>query len=154
MEKKESAHQYLGRTLSREEVKKMEEKALKLAQEEAEFKDGPVYSIPYSDQEPKEPSPLGAIQVPELTPQDQGEPSPVPYSIFINSPVPTEQRPGDKIVDIKLAVAFRTDVKGFVPPEVEEFINMAFVAFEAGYYRFELVVGGWSIRVYKHPNNP
>jgi len=90
---------------------------------------------------------------PEVTPQDLGKPSPVPYSVFINRPVPSEQRPGDSIVDIKIAVAYRTDAIAIAPHEVKAFIELAFQSFEAGYYRFELVVGDWSVRVYKHPNN-
>jgi hypothetical protein len=120
------------------------------------FDSSPI-EIDYPFDETKGPS-NGVVEMmaakPEETAQDKGEPSPVPYSIFINRPVPSEQRPGDTVIDIKLAVAFRTDAMQLAPDEVKDYIDEAFKAFERGYYRFELVVGDWSIRIYKHPNNP
>lgn len=104
-------------------------------------------------------APPGAIlaedlQKPELTPQDLGEPSPVPYSVFILRPSPDLNTAGREKVDIKLALADLDHVEPLVPAEIRPFFQGIRQAFRAGYYRFELVVGDWSIRVYKHPNNP
>lgn len=100
--------------------------------------------------------PVSLSATPELTAQDLGKPSPVPYSVFINSPAVSTEEAGIERLSLSLAVASLSscNIKGLVPDEARPFIDMAREAFRAGYYRFELVVGDLSIRIYKHPNNP
>jgi hypothetical protein len=90
------------------------------------------------------------------TAQDRGEPSPVPYSIFINSPAVMTEETGIERLSLSLSVRDLSscNVRGLVPDEAFPFIDMAKNAFRRGYYRFELIVGDLSIRIYKHPNNP
>ena len=94
--------------------------------------------------------------IPEVTPQDKGEPSPVPYSIFLQKPSPDIDPKGQTIIRMNLALPNLAEcgTRGLIPPEVMPFVTMADRAFRQGYYRFELIVGDWSIKIYKHPNNP
>lgn len=96
------------------------------------------------------------IAKPEVTPQDLGEPSPVPYSVFIQRPSPDIDPKGESVIRINLALKGLSDchIRGVVPMDCLPFVQMAYRCFRQGYYRFELVVGDWSIRCYKHPNNP
>jgi hypothetical protein len=108
------------------------------------------------DSSPLATEPVSLSATPELTAQDLGKPSPVPYSVFINSPAVMTEEAGIERLSLSLAVASLSscNIKGLVPDEARPFIDMAREAFRAGYYRFELVVGDLSIRIYKHPNNP
>lgn len=105
------------------------------------------------DSSPTEPI---VMQAPELTPQDKGEPSPVPYSIFIKSPAVDTQEEGIEKINISLALKDldADTLRWYIPQDVRTLVEFARNCFEGGYYRFELIVGDWSIRVYKHPNNP
>jgi hypothetical protein len=99
---------------------------------------------------------IGMAPKVEETAQDRGEPSPVPYIIFIKSPAVDTEEPGIERLNVSLALKSLDlwDIKHCVPPSCQPFVEMADNAFRRGYYRFELVVGDLSIRIYKHPNNP
>ena len=100
-------------------------------------------------------APSEFVQPPEVTPQDLGAPSPVPYSLFCRQPSADIDATGLEIrqetrsaKDLrKIAEAADDFVSGI---GLGDFIRSAF---EAGAYRLELIVGDVSIKVYKHPNN-
>jgi hypothetical protein len=108
------------------------------------------------DSSPLATEPVSLSATPELTAQDLGKPSLVPYSVFINSPAVMTEETGIERLSLSLAVSDLSscNVNGKIPVEAQPFVEMARKAFRAGYYRFELVVGDLSIRIYKHPNNP
>jgi hypothetical protein len=101
-------------------------------------------------------APLDFAQAPEITPQDLGAPSPVPYSLFMRRPSADIDLAGRESTQVSIT---RKDLQGIVD-EVVAFAQIAglgkFIteAFEGGFYRLELIVGDISIKVYKHPNNP
>jgi len=92
----------------------------------------------------------------EQTAQDRGEPSPVPYSIFIKSPAVDTEEQGIERYTLSVAVSDLSSchTDKLVPVDCRPWVEAARMAFRRGYYRFELIVGDWSIRIYKHPNNP
>lgn len=100
--------------------------------------------------------PVSLSAKPEQTAQDHGEPSPVPYSIFIKSPAVDTEETGIARLSLSLALSCLDEycVKDAVPRMALPFVEMARKSFNNGYYRFELIVGDLSIRIYKHPNNP
>jgi AraC-like DNA-binding protein len=94
-------------------------------------------------------------QAPQVTPQDLGAPSPVPYSLFYRRPSadidPTGQETRQSTISSKTLQGVINEVMGINPINgLDEFIEGAF---EAGAYRLEIIVGDVSIKVYKHPNN-
>jgi hypothetical protein len=110
--------------------------------------------VPYQRGEWKTEPPEPSLNTePIYTAQDKGEPSPVPYSIFIQRPSPDIDPAGQEIYKINLALKELYHLDNMVPPETRPFLKLAEQAFRNGYYRFELIVGDWSIKVYKHPNN-
>lgn len=90
------------------------------------------------------------------TPRDRGEPSPVPYSIIIQSPTNDLPQTGVEKIYVTAAV---TDVNRVIETIKPYFHSVGFESFlkaifSSGLYRLEVVVGGLSIKIYKHPNNP
>lgn len=95
------------------------------------------------------------LQTPEVTAQDKGAPSPVPYSVMIQKPSPDIDPQGQVVIRINLALKSldNATLERLIPGDCRIFVEWARKSFLAGYYRFELIVGDWSIKVYKHPNN-
>lgn len=101
-------------------------------------------------------APSEFVQPPELTPQDLGVPSPVPYSLFLRQPSadidPTGQETRQSTISSKTLQGVINEAAALAPiPGLAEFIEGAFDAW--GAYRLEIIVGDVSIKVYKHPNN-
>jgi len=100
-------------------------------------------------------APTEFTQPPQVTPQDLGAPSPVPYSLFLRRPSAdidaTGQETRQSTISTKTLQGVINEVMAINPiPGLDEFIEGAF---EAGVYRLEIIVGDISIKVYKHPNN-
>jgi hypothetical protein len=96
------------------------------------------------------------MQPPEVTPQDLGAPSPVPYSLFLRRPSADIDASGletaQRTVAVKALASVICEVNDFCEVEgLGAFISGAFTT--AGVYRLEIIVGDISIKVYKHPNN-
>jgi hypothetical protein len=109
----------------------------------------PIYQ---GDERPAEP-----LQVPELTPQDKGEPSPVPFTLMLQKPSADCNQAGVEKFHFtgaykeieQLTHALHT----FYPDDnLSRFIAEAFNSRRA--WRLEIILADWSIKVYKHPNNP
>jgi hypothetical protein len=101
-------------------------------------------------------APSEFIQPPQVTPQDLGAPSPVPYSVFLRRPSADIDASGmetaQRTVAVKKLGRVIAEIGDFVEiPGLGEFIEGAFN--ESGVYRLEIIVGDVSIKVYKHPNN-
>jgi hypothetical protein len=110
------------------------------------------FSLSTDDTRPTEP-----LQVPELTPQDKGEPSPVPFTLMIQKPSPDCNQDGVEKIFFRGAFAELHGVTGGIRNHFpdDNFIRFVSEAFSKhGVYRLEVVVADWSIKVYKHPNNP
>lgn len=91
---------------------------------------------------------------PEITPQDLGKPSPVPYSIFFMKPSADIGLAGREVIKINLAIKdLDCGLENLLPSETRPLLGVIRGLFRNGYYRFEATVGDWSIKVYKHPNN-
>jgi hypothetical protein len=101
-------------------------------------------------------APSEFVQPPEVTPQDLGAPSPVPYSVFLRRPSADIDASGletaQRTVAVKKLASVIVEVDDFINiPGLGDFIEGAFN--RAGFYRLEIIVGDVSIKVYKHPNN-
>jgi hypothetical protein len=91
------------------------------------------------------------------TPQDAGKPSPVPYSLIVQYPSPDLPQEGiEKIYftgAFKDVATLRSALHNILPEYVVgTFIRDSFEKF--GAYRLEIIIAEWSIKIYKHPNNP
>lgn len=90
------------------------------------------------------------------TPQDRGEPSPVPYSIIIQSPSLDLPQSGTEKIYLTAAVKDLNQTIETIKPYFQAVGFESFIkaVFNSGLYRLEMVIGGLSIKIYKHPNNP
>lgn len=91
-----------------------------------------------------------------VTPQDLGQPSPVPYTLFYRQPSADIDPAGKETTQISASAKdlkrITAEVMSLAPIDgLDRFIKSAFDDF--GVYRLEIVVGDASIKIYKHPNN-
>lgn len=97
-------------------------------------------------------------QVYAATDQDKGKPSPVPFTLLMQRPSPDIDAAGVPTIYVRGSYRELWELLSDVRKQFnvsDDFIRFLSWAFESGgYYRFELIVGDWSIKVYKHPNNP
>jgi hypothetical protein len=101
-------------------------------------------------------SQIGMMHEDDQTPQDKGVPSPVPYSLIIQHPSPDLNQDGVEKIYLTAAV---TDVDKIIETLKPYFQSVGFesflkAVFSSDLYRLEMVIGGLSIKIYKHPNNP
>jgi len=100
-------------------------------------------------------SPSEFVQPPEVTPQDLGAPSPVPYSLFCRQPSADIDATGQETRTLTISAKDLDRVAAVAVsfcdvPGLGQFIE---AAFDEGAYRLEILIGDISIKVYKHPNN-
>lgn len=96
------------------------------------------------------------VAPPDISPQDLGAPSPVPFTLIIQTPSPDLPQAGGETLYLKASCKDIVTVTKELSIYVDNNSLAKFVrdCFDSGYYRLEITLGGTSIKIYKHPNNP